>query len=260
MWRNKYDLYESSVQSPEADVVFIEKEYKKIFSKKPQTIREDFCGTGALLKEWVSRSPQHIAYGIDLDQEPIEYGIKLHRSTLDYESQKRMIYINNNVLKSSHIKADVVCAFNYSYFIFKERKLLLEYFRSVYKSLNKKGLFFIDVFGGYESMMEIEESRNLGSFSYYWECQEFNPLSNEGKYAIHFKKRASNKKFKNVFSYDWRLWSVPELKDLLIEAGFKEIITYWEGDSSDGKGNGIFKAASSGENCLSWLAYIVARA
>jgi len=61
---------------------------------------------------------------------------------------------------------------------------------------------------------------------------------------------------KNVFTYDWRFWMLPEIKDLLLEAGFSEVKTYWEGDDEDGGGNGVFTEAKDAENCDAWVTYI----
>ena len=52
---------------------------------------------------------------------------------------------------------------------------------------------------------------------------------------------------------------MPELRDILREAGFSEVKSYWEGDGRDGTGNGKFKETLSAENCLSWISYLVAR-
>jgi hypothetical protein len=38
----KYALYEGSVQNPEADIVFINREYKKLYGKPRWVLREDF--------------------------------------------------------------------------------------------------------------------------------------------------------------------------------------------------------------------------
>lgn len=258
MWRNKYELYEESVQCPEADVDFIEKEFKKIYKRSPKTLREDFCGTGALLKEWVLSAPDRRAVGIDLDAEPIRYGLTHHFAPLKPEVKRRLLYVQANVLSAVRHKAEVICAFNYSYCIFKERRLLLSYFKGVRKALKKEGLFFLDTFGGTESMIENQESRNMGSFTYYWECESFNPLTHECFYSIHFKKRGSSKKHKRVFTYDWRFWTLPELRDILMEAGFSEVKSYWEGDGPKGTGNGVFKESREAKNCPSWISYLVA--
>lgn len=259
MWRNKYELYEESVQSPDSDLKFIETEYKRTYGRGPLSLREDFCGTGALLKEWVQSDSKRSAVGIDLDSDPIRYGLKTHYASLTEQEKTRVNYVQANVLSASRHKAEVICAFNYSYCIFKDRAMLLNYFKGVRKALKPKGLFFLDTFGGTEAMMESEEGRNVGGFTYYWECESFNPLTNECFYSIHFKRRGASKKHKRVFTYDWRFWTMPELRDVLKEAGFRDIKSYWEGDGPEGTGNGKFKESTKAENCLSWISYLVAR-
>ena len=67
------------------------------------------------------------------------------------------------------------------------------------------------------------------------------------------------KKMNQVFKYDWRLWTLPELSDILKEAGFKDVHVYWEGDDKEGYGNGEFTRVTEEENCEVWIAYIAAR-
>jgi hypothetical protein len=94
----KYKLYESSVQAHEADVEFIYDEYKKYFKKSAIILREDFGGTAIMATEWVKKNPKNIGYSIDLDLEPINYGMKTHYSGLTPHQQKRMHFIHGNVL------------------------------------------------------------------------------------------------------------------------------------------------------------------
>ena len=69
--------------------------------------------------------------------------------------------------------------------------------------------------------------------------------------------RSKNKKYENVFTYDWRLWTIPELRDIMTEVGFNKVIVYWEGTNRRGGGDGIFSPVEKGEACLSWIAYVV---
>ena len=52
------------------------------------------------------------------------------------------------------------------------------------------------------------------------------------------------------------MWSIPELKDILEEVGFKKVHVYWEGTDEDGDGDGEFKRVEKGEDCESWIAYL----
>ena len=127
---NKYVYYEKSVQNPSNEVEFFNAKYKELTGNEPKTLREDFCGTAAISCAWVDQSPEHKAWGIDLDPEPIEYGKETHLAKLDTEAQKRMKYIEGNVLNSGSPTVDICFAFNFSYFIFKQRSELLTYFKA----------------------------------------------------------------------------------------------------------------------------------
>lgn len=253
----KYDYYERSVQNAEGEVEFMDNEYRRINGRAPISMREDFCGTGAISCSWVQLGNKNQAYGIDLDPEPLSIGMNRHFSKLTTPQKKRMVYLNQNVLTTKAPKVDVICAFNFSYFIFKTRKELLNYFKSVRKSLNKNGVFFLDIFAGPESQKTITDIKKLKDITYYWECQFFNPLTHDCTFAIHFKD-PKGKKHKNVFTYNWRMWMMPELRDILADAGFSRTVVYWEGDGEDGSGDGIFAPTEITENCDAWVSYIAA--
>lgn len=253
----KYDYYERSVQNAEGEVSFMHDEFKRFYGRSPFIFREDFCGTGAISCEWVKQDKDCEAFGVDLDEEPINMGKTRHYSKLDRSEQKRMHYLQKNVLTVKTPPVDVVCAFNFSYFIFKNRKQMLQYFKAVRKSLKKQGVFFLDIFGGPESQKLVTDVKKLKNLTYYWECQHFNPFTHDCTFAIHFRD-AKGKKHENVFTYNWRFWTMPEIRDLLIEAGFSKTVAYWEGDDEEGNGNGVFTPAEDPENCDAWVSYIAA--
>ena len=255
----KYHLYLNSVQNPSMDIEFINKEFKAIFGKRPLTIREDFCGTGMLACEWTTQSKDHRAFGIDLDIEPISYGVVNHWQDLSEDEKTRMKYFNANVMRDFDFKTDVIVAFNFSYFLFKKRKDLLKYFKQARKHLKKDGAFFIDLFGGTETKMPREESVKHSDHTYYWDCDSYNPITGDVLYYIHFKTHRDGVKHEKVFKYDWRMWDMRELIDILEEAGFSKVHTYWEGFGKDGTGDGVYKKTNKAENCESWVTYLVAQ-
>jgi hypothetical protein len=74
---------------------------------------------------------------------------------------------------------------------------------------------------------------------------------------IHFEF-SDRSKIERAFSYDWRLWTLPELRELLREVGFRDVQVYWEQVDADGDGTGTFHPTEYEENQESWLVYIVA--
>jgi SAM-dependent methyltransferase len=256
---DKYLYYFLSVQSPESDVSFMHDTYRKLRGKKPKTLREDFCAAFANCCEWVKQGSSYSSYGIDIDEEPIAYGYKHYLPEITKSQQKRVHILQKNVLDSKLPSADIACALNFSYFCFKERSVLLKYFRNTFKTLKKDGIFVIDCFGGTNCQEQnVEETvHEEHGFSYFWDQGFFDPVTNHCEFAIHFKRKREKMR-RNVFTYDWRMWTIPELKDLLQEAGFKTSTVYWEGTTRNGEGNGVFKATEVGEECESWISYIVA--
>lgn len=252
---DKYDLYRKAVQSPEADVEFYQKVYRDLRKKSPRLLREDFCGTFMIAAEWVKLHKQHKAYGVDIDLEPMEYGRDHYQDKLSENQKSRLVVLRKNVLTPGLPKVDISVAVNFSYYVFKSRDLLKRYFQNVYRSLNSKGVFIVDAFGGGQCQDAAEDTHRYPGFTYYWDQTSFDPVSNQGLFYIHFRYRG--KKYKKVFTYDWRMWSLPEIRELMTEVGFKKTHIYWEGTNRKGEGNGIFTRTEKGESCLSWIAYVV---
>ncbi|MAF91346.1 MAG: hypothetical protein CL674_08730 [Bdellovibrionaceae bacterium] len=253
---DKYYYYHRSVQSTENDVQFFDKVYKELKGKEAQSFREDFCGTHSLSCEWVKLGAKRTAVGIDLDQEPIDYGQKTYFSELNAEQKKRVEIINANVLDEGISSTDIVSASNFSYFIFKERELLKSYFANAYKNCKEDGIFIVDCFGGPKCQEENEEETEHDDFSYFWDQDSYDPVTNYALFHIHFKINGY-KKIKKAFTYDWRMWSIPEIREIMKEAGFSKTHVYWEQSDEDGDGNGVFDRVEVGEECEAWIAYIV---
>lgn len=254
----KYQLYEQAVQCHENDIEFIAREFKVHRERTPHVLREDFGGTGAMACDWVRQGPDFHAYAVDLDTEPQAYGKENHYEKLTKTEKERMHYILGNVLEPYPFKADAIAAFNFSYFIFKERTQLVEYFKKAYEGLVEDGAMFLDIFGGTECQQELVEETEHDDFTYFWDCDSYNPISAEVQYYIHFKTHADRVKYEQVFSYDWRMWGLKEIQDALYDAGFKKVVCYWEEDDDDGGGNGVFYQAKEAEQCESWVTYICA--
>ncbi len=255
---DKYDLYQKAVNSPEADVEFLVTTYKRMRGKKPRHLREDFCGTGLLCSEWIRQGRECTAEGIDIDPVPIAWG-KAHNFAPLGEAARRMSFRQKDVHVPSARRPDVRCAANFSYWLFRTRRELLGYFEAVRADLAPGGIFFLDLYGGPDAVCEMQERRRLGrGVTYVWDQQLYWPGTGEYHCAIHFEFKDGSR-MKDVFHYVWRFWHLTEIKDLLAEAGFSSVETYFEGADPDDpeEGDGQFEKDERGENCEAWIGYVV---
>jgi len=254
---DRHELYEESVQNVEEECLFIENTFKQIRGRSAQSFREDFCGTASACCEWVRNGAERTAIGVDLDPEVLSWGRANRLGRLNDEQLQRVRLIQENVLDVETEKVDVVGAFNFSYFIFQQREVMKQYFRAVFDSLKEDGMFFLDAFGGYEAFEEMKEKTKYKKFTYVWEQATYYPVTGEMTCYIHFKF-PDGSKMKRAFEYTWRLWTLPEIIEMLSETGFRNPTVYWEGTDEDDEGDGVFSPEAKGEADAGWIAYIVA--
>jgi hypothetical protein len=258
---DRYELYQLAVQSPDADIEFLMRTFKKLRKRTPFAFREDFCGTALLSATWVKQSPKHVAEGFDLDPDPIAWGLVHNIEPLGKDAPRITLHLKD-VRAPGHRRPDLRVAQNFSYNVFKRRTEMLEYFRAARESLVRDGIFVIDLYGGYEAIEEVEETRKIEEgFTYVWDQARYLPGTGDYLCHIHFRFRDGTR-MEKAFSYEWRYWTLPELRDLMHEAGFERVHAYFEqSDSDDGEGNGEFELDETGkscEDCAGWVAYLVA--
>ena len=104
----------------------------------------------------------------------------------------------------------------------------------------------------------MTETRDHEGFDYVWDQDVFDPINHRATNYIHFEF-PDGSRLRKAFHYEWRLWTIPELRDLLQEVGFGEVTVLWEGtDRSTNEGNGIYRPASRAPDDPAWVSYIVA--
>jgi hypothetical protein len=253
---DRYALYHRAVQSTDVDCAFVASTYKELKGKHAHDLREDFCGAFALCCEWVRRSKNNRACGIDLDSEPLNYGRTHYLSQLRPEQQKRVKTYQDSVLTAKMPPVDVVIALNFSFYIFKSRMMLKRYFKRALTGLRHDGILVVDCFGGSDCQQRNEEHTDYPGFRYFWDQEHFDPVTNEALFYIHFKRKGEKRR-ERVFVYDWRMWTIPEIREAMLEAGFKRTHVYWEGTTKSGDGDGNFQRTEEGEECEGWVAYVV---
>jgi SAM-dependent methyltransferase len=254
---DRYDLYQRSVNEPDADIRLVNRVFQRRFGRPPRLLREDFCGTANLACRFAELHAENRAWGIDLDPEPLAWGREHNVARLRADEASRVKLIEGNVLDVGIDPVDVTLALNFSYFIFCERDALLRYLRVARSTLGGEGLLVLDAYGGSDAQKTLEETREIDDFDYVWDQHRFNPIQNGCTNFIHFEF-PDGSRMRRAFRYDWRLWSLPELRDLLAEAGFSASEVYWEGvDKKTGEGNDVFTQREIADDDPAWVAYLI---
>ncbi|HLF11609.1 MAG TPA: class I SAM-dependent methyltransferase [Gammaproteobacteria bacterium] len=252
-----HELYEKSVQAVDVEMDFLQETFRTLRGRAAVSFREDFCGTASAACEWVRTNSKGHAVGVDLDASVLDWGRRNRVARLPEKARARVKLLNEDVRKVVTEPVDLVCAFNFSYYCFKTREEMRNYFSRVRDALNPDGVFFLDAFGGPDASDLQKEKTKLDGFTYVWDQAVFEPVTSRIVCHIHFKF-PDGSKIKKAFTYDWRLWTLPELRELLTEAGFAKVRVYWEGTDDDGEGDGVFTEHATGEPDLAWIAYLVA--
>ena len=265
--RDPYALYEAAVQAVDYDLDFMERVYRARRGGRFRLFREDFCATAHLAAQWVLRRPQNRAWGVDLDRRPLAW-CRRHRLPVLREKARRLVLVRRDVRRVRRPKVDVIAALNFSYWVFKRRPELLEYFRAVRHSLRPGGMLVVNAFGGTEAMTELVEKRRIaatnavdgtpiGRFTYLWEHASFNAIDHHIVCHIHFRF-PDGTRMERAFTYDWRLWTLPEVREAMLEAGFRTVEMYVEGwDDRKNEADGIYRLRKRLPNQEGWLAYVV---
>lgn len=252
---DRHELYEIAVQRPNVMIGFIEDLAEAMERRPMQVLREDFCGTAFLSSMWAISEEGRKAVGVDLDAKVLKWA-EDHRMTDEREaaSGPRLRKMNGVELVCGDVtavnaKCDVLAALNFSHGIYKMRDAMLAYLRHARRCIRPGGMMIMDTFGGPGAIEPCTDERDFGNFIYQWQQAKFNPLTNEILCHIHFRFPDGSMKRK-AFTYDWRLWSLPELREILTAAGFNQVGIWFEGEEG-------FIDQHDGMNDHAWVAYVV---
>lgn len=252
---DKHDLYELCVQSPKDLVPLL----RAIHGDDPSILGEDFAGTSALSHLWVQRDGCS-AIAVDLDQ------VALHRRGVHDRIDKRLCDV-----RDVNDPCDVLFVGNFSIGYLHTRNELVAYLAHVRARLEQSnGVFICDTYGG-------ESAYTLGGVHrahpmpggklcrYTWEQHQADPTTGMVTNLIHFRvERAGVIEFEldEAFVYEWRLWSIPELRDAMNDAGFTTTQVYTKlADAMDEDGNAYVLPVEDGQEELeeSYIVLVAAR-
>ena len=247
---DRHQLYELAVQQPVLMTGFLVDVYTQFNEgEEPLVLREDFAGTANLAATWVCRGEECRAIAVDDDADVLAWADRHNRRPLG--DAGRRLKLTHRDVRRCHAKADVLVSLNFSHFIWHDRADLLAYLRHARRCLQPGGLMVLDTYGGPGALETGTDERDHGDFTYQWEQASFDPTRNRVVNHIHFAF-PDGARIDRAFTYNWRLWSLAELHEALLEAGFDDPHVCFE--TEDGFGD------LDPEQMHAWVAYIIAGA
>lgn len=256
---DKFVCYQRSVQEPDHEVRVFDQVYREAYNIKPLTLREDFCGTFAVSCEWAKSDKNRRAVGLDICPETLAWGIENNLGKLKTKVAERVEVLEQDARSRTAPHVDVLAAQNFSFWCLKTRQEVVNYFKLAFENLGEKGVMVMDMMGGKECYAsDVTDKRTIikgkDGFKYHWEQAYFNPVSADCSFYIHFKF-ADGSMIKKAFEYHWRFWTIPEVREMLAQAGFRVSKVYW--DIADEDEDADWQAVDEAPNDDSWLCYVV---
>jgi len=251
---DRFECYEVCVQSPRHVVEML----RAIAGPRARRLREDFCGTAAVSRWWVKREGAR-ALGVDCDEEALrkaeelggkeagrletcltaeeEVGGKAEGEAegeaggrIGSESRSTWEFRRSDLVEGEVAgRADVVFVGNFSIGYFFDRRGLVRYLersRGVLESSG--GVFVCDTYGGASAFALGSTTRKFftpdgTSVHYHWSHDVVDPLTGMVENSISFRVEVGGEIVEEIpraFVYRWRLWSIAELREAMVEAGF----------------------------------------
>ena len=138
---------------------------------------------------------------------------------------------------------------------------MVNYFKTAYNNLADQGVMIMDMMGGKDCYdTDVVDKRTIvkgkKGFKYQWQQAYFNPVNADCSFYIHFKF-GDGSKLKRAFEYHWRFWTIPEVREMLAEAGFRNSIVYWEDEDADEDEDAEWIPVEEAPNDDSWICYVV---
>ncbi|MEM8670566.1 MAG: class I SAM-dependent methyltransferase [Planctomycetota bacterium] len=255
---DRFRLYEQSVQMPDHEVSFLEQAYHEARRRAPVSLAEDFCGTFAVSCEWVKSGPSRTAVAVDNCGDTLQWGRDNNLPILDEGERNRITLKMQDARTGNSHQVDVLASQNFSFWIFKTRSEVLDYFRSARSNLTDDGVIVLDMFGGAECRTEglshrttVREGKD--GFRYDWTQVSFNPINSDLCCSISFAF-PDGSRMRDAFVYHWRLWTIAEVRELLSEAGFATSYVYWAIESEEDLG---WQRRETAPSDASWTCYVV---
>ncbi len=270
------DLYRWATQDPQTQAAVLDQIYRRIRGVPAQVLREDFAGNAADSVAWVGGDSSRRAIAVDIHAPTLAYAAARAQRLLG-DDRRRIQFHCSDVLAlatPAMERAQLLCVLNFSCFYFHLRADLQRYFERAFACLDETGVFVLNVFGGPAAMRPNLDRHRIvprpeagssapAAFDYEWEQRSFEAGQARLDCRIHFvvddpDVPGGSRRIDDAFRYDWRLWTLPEIRECLLAAGFGDVQIWRHTATAKTDGTKVFLGAVDAiENLDLWLAYVV---
>jgi hypothetical protein len=268
---DRFDLYELCVQSPRHVASFL----RGVHPGRPTVLGEDFCGTAAVSRRWIADADRldepGRAIAVDLDPEVLAKASSLNDAAATGD---RVRLARADCAASAPVSrddaADVIFVGNFSIGYIHTRAQLLTYLRRTRARLALGnsgfggGAFVCDTYGGATAFglggfERRHPSRGREVIRYAWQHETADPATSMVENSISFRVELDGEviaELPRAFVYRWRLWSIAELREAMVEAGFARTAVYKDVNTPPGeRPEPVEPGASLGED---WIVLVAA--
>lgn len=246
---DRFDCYELCVQSPRHVVSFL-RAIGEATQLTPTVLREDFCGTASVSRRWVEegnrRGEAWRAVGIDNDLSTLAKARELVNAAVSsgqlHASHTPELIVGDCIRGEVQKRegCDVIFVGNFSIGYIYERALLVQYLKNCKNRLELGnagfggGYFVCDIYGGagafsLGALQRTHPGRGKEIIHYTWLHEEADPRTAMVQNSISFRVVVDGdveQELPRAFVYRWRLWSLAELREAMLEAGFSRVEIY----------------------------------
>lgn len=241
---SRWRLYEHCVQNIPMTLRMVEAMHAAHARSPARILHEDFSGSAAFAHAWCQSNPKRTALAIDMDPEAHADGTphpRLARLTADLTRLPRTLRPDSSSARAARTnlsKADIIYAGNFATCEVHTRDALVAYLSRARQRLDADGVFICDLYAGpgawrtgetrvtHPPLPELPRYR----VAYTWRQREADLLrglvANEIDFALLNAKGVAIHELVNAFTYHWRLWSIPEMREAMAHAGFKDVDVY----------------------------------
>ena len=243
MTLNRFDLYERCTQSP-ADMARV---LDAIHGNTPRALAEDFSGTAATARAWLtlSQSPSRSAVATDLDPLALHHHGPANGLTL------RRADVTTAPLSP---RADIIFVGNFSICELHTTAALNAYIARAAARLKPGGVLVCDLYDGPGALRVSSSRRTIpgprsSRITYTWHQRSANRATRRVVNEIDFTvtRRATRATLKAAFRYDWKLWSHTALARAMRAAGLATQLFSPTLDALDSDGNGYISPVRRAE-------------